>query len=241
VPRLAKGRTTYLTRAEIAEAALALFDAGPDQMSFRNLAASLGVSTTAIYHHFPSRYDLIMAVVDRVWTEATTEVAAKVGDPAVYSGDAEDFVVISAVEVRRAFGRHWRVAPYIVAPTDSSPRLAGGLAVVATALERMGMTGERAGEAIYALSQYLFGAVLVYAARRIAADEIAPDGRPPPGGRFVSVDLRPAGSPASSAETGDAIDDVITTVVGADHIGVEEELFVTGLRDLLRGLRHHED
>lgn len=237
--RLAKGRSTYLTKEEITEVALELFDAEPDRMSFRNLAATLGVTTTAIYHHFPSRYELVIAVVDRVWTEAITEVAAKVGDPVAYDGDPEEFLVISAVAVRRAFGHHWRVAPYIVAPVDSSPRLAGGLAVMAAALERLGITGERAGEAMYALSQYLFGAVLVYASRRIAADEIAADGRPPPGGHFSSVELRPADAPASSVETGEAIDDVITTIVEADHIEVEEELFVAGLRDLIRGLREH--
>jgi AcrR family transcriptional regulator len=234
VARLAKGRTTYLTREEIAAAALTLFDAGSEQMSIRNLAAELGVTTTAIYHHFPSRYDLVMTVVDLVWGEAFEELTAEVGDLLEFQGDSEELFIAGAIAVRRAFNRHWQVAPYVVARASPTPRLAGGLAILAAALERLGFRGEEAAPAFYALAHYTLGAVTVAAARRKADDELA---RSHGHTGFATVELRPENAPSTAADTGAAMDLVFATVNDPTAEATHEQMFVAGLRSLIRGLR----
>ena len=70
--RLARGRETHLTRAEIAEAALRRFDAG-SEASIRELAADLRVAPSAIYHHFSSRVAIVDEALGLVWREAAEE------------------------------------------------------------------------------------------------------------------------------------------------------------------------
>ena len=56
---------TVLSRERVAEAALALIDShGVDALSMRRLARELGVGTMTLYHYFPSKRELLDAVVD---------------------------------------------------------------------------------------------------------------------------------------------------------------------------------
>jgi AcrR family transcriptional regulator len=56
-----------LTRERIADAALRLIDGdGLDALSMRKLGTELGVEAMALYHHFPSKGDLLDAVMDRL-------------------------------------------------------------------------------------------------------------------------------------------------------------------------------
>jgi AcrR family transcriptional regulator len=235
VTRLAKGRTTHLSKEEIVTAALGLFDAGPDRMSYRNLAAELGVTTAAVYHHFPSRFDLVMAVVDLVWREAVTELEEELGGLVDDQGDPEEFLVGGAVAVRRAFGRHWRVAPYVVANAPPAPPLAGALEMMAVALERLGLHGDDAEVAFYAVTNYTLGAVAVTAARRRVEEELT-QAQARAGSSSVEV---PDGDDAraSSPTTSRAIDSVFATVQDPGAGQAHEELFVAGLRSLMWGIR----
>jgi len=234
VTRLAKGRTTHLSKEEIVTAALGLFDAGPDRMSYRNLAAELGVTTAAIYHHFPSRFDLVMAVVDRVWHEAVAELQDDLGGLVDNHGDPEEFLVAGAVAVRRAFSRHWRVAPYVVANAGPAPRLAGALEMMAVALERLGLRGEDGAVAFYAVTNYTLGAVAVTAARRRVEEELT-SAQARAG--YTAIERRPEDAPPPSPTTNPAIDSVFATVQDPAAGQAHEELFVAGLRYLMRGLR----
>lgn len=59
-----------LSRAAIADAALAMIDAqGLDGLSMRKLGEALGVEAMALYHHFPSKGQLLDAVMDRLVDE----------------------------------------------------------------------------------------------------------------------------------------------------------------------------
>lgn len=59
-----------LTRGVIVEAALAEIDAkGLERLSMRVLGAALGVEAMALYHHFPSKGELLDAVVERLLDE----------------------------------------------------------------------------------------------------------------------------------------------------------------------------
>jgi len=59
-----------LTREAVAEAALAQIDAkGLEGLSMRTLGAALGVEAMALYHHFPSKGELLDAVLERLLDE----------------------------------------------------------------------------------------------------------------------------------------------------------------------------
>lgn len=59
-----------LNRERIADAALALIDeAGLEGFAMRPLGQRLGVEAMALYHHFPSKGDLLDAVMDRLLDE----------------------------------------------------------------------------------------------------------------------------------------------------------------------------
>ena len=63
-------RRLPLSRERIAEAALELIDdEGLESFSMRRLGARLGVEAMALYHHFPSKGDLLDAVMDRLLDE----------------------------------------------------------------------------------------------------------------------------------------------------------------------------
>ncbi|MEQ1440778.1 TetR/AcrR family transcriptional regulator [Fontimonas sp. SYSU GA230001] len=69
-----------LSRGGIARAALQLIDAeGLEQLSMRRLGAHLGVEAMALYHHFPSKAELLDGVLDCLLDET---------DPALDGDDA---------------------------------------------------------------------------------------------------------------------------------------------------------
>ena len=60
-----QGGTAGLSRERVAETALALIDSeGLDALSMRRLASELGAGTMTLYHYFPSKRELLDAVVD---------------------------------------------------------------------------------------------------------------------------------------------------------------------------------
>src|SRR5262245_41029454 len=57
-----------LTRERIREAALRVVDAaGPEGLSMRRLAAELGVDPMAVYHYFPGKRAILLALVEDVF------------------------------------------------------------------------------------------------------------------------------------------------------------------------------
>lgn len=70
-----EGERTRLTKAAVAERALALADKdGPEALTIRKLATDLGVTPMALYWHFRSKDELLAGVADRVWSEVDTAV-----------------------------------------------------------------------------------------------------------------------------------------------------------------------
>jgi AcrR family transcriptional regulator len=159
--RLARGRETHLTRAEIASAALRRFDEG-GEASIRDLAAALGVAPSAIYHHFPSRAAIVDEALGLVWREAAEEglqlIEGKGEDPV-------EVLLAAALATRRAFGRHHALAPYLAATQEANERLASNLGLLAGAFEGIGLHGEEAAEAFHAYGSFAIGSTLVLAAR----------------------------------------------------------------------------
>ena len=116
--RIAKGRDRVLTRDEIAAETLRQFDTGAEPPSIRALAAALGVAPSAIYHHFESQAAIVQAATELVWEEATRDFLSVFPDP--YNEDPAEVLVTAGITTRRAFGRHYRIAPFIAASAETT-------------------------------------------------------------------------------------------------------------------------
>jgi AcrR family transcriptional regulator len=223
--RLANNRDTPLTREEIAAEALRQFDAGSTAPSIRQLADALGATPSAIYHHFPSRAAIYQAGVELVWQEATGDVVELLGDP--FEARPEDVLVTAAIASRRAFMRHYRIAPYASATPGDSETIANIVALVASVLEQLGLSPEDAVGAFHAYASFTFGGIVFAATRQIAHDELGPDDggepfRTTPGEREAS---------RSSAPVRAALDGVFD--LSARDPDRDEQLFADGLRRLI--------
>jgi len=87
-----------LSRERVALAALVLVDShGLDALSMRRLAAELGVGTMTLYHYFPSKRELLDAVVD---------VAFAQQDPPRLEGSWREQIALLAGWARGTIARH---------------------------------------------------------------------------------------------------------------------------------------
>jgi AcrR family transcriptional regulator len=233
--RMAVGRSTHLTKAEVAREALALFDATDSTFSMRALAARLSVSPGALYNYFECQSELVQAAVSLVWEESIADFLALVPDPVSDPGDPVEFLIGAAVCGRRAFGRHYRIAPYIaLPPPQGDSRLAGSLAIFGSLLESAGLEGELVGQAFFAYTTYTFGSILHRSHRRLASERLGVEPDVP---SFSSADARPDDAPPASPATLRGVDRVIALPYGDEE--AEEELFAVGLRRLLDGFGVH--
>ena len=93
-----RGRPGY-DRAEVLAAAVALFnEQGYDATSVADLATRLGLTKSAMYHHFSSKEQLLEMALD----EALTGLEGVLAEPEAQSGTAAErlhFVLRAAVEV----------------------------------------------------------------------------------------------------------------------------------------------
>ena len=138
--RIAKGRDRALTREEIAAQTLRQFDTGAEPPSIRALAAALGVAPSAIYHHFESQAAIVQAATELVWEEATRDFLAVFPDP--YNEDPAEVLVAAGIATRRAFGRHYRIAPFLAASPETTEFMTELLGLLAVVFERLGLQGE---------------------------------------------------------------------------------------------------
>lgn len=226
--RLGHGRTTPLSREEIAAEVVRQFDTTDTEPSIRSLAAALGVTPRAIYHYYDSRRELIEAALTLVWEEAVAELLSSLADPSHTIDDPVEFFVAAGVAARRAFGRHHRLARYLGLTNEPTPRLAGAVAVIGSLFEAMGLEGEEAGQALHGYLTFVLGSIVLSANR--AANGVADDGA---GDRvpFSTRELRPADAPDVRVDTVDSIDAVLRS--DADD-AVLEARFEHGLRRLVR-------
>jgi AcrR family transcriptional regulator len=98
VPPADDGERTRLTRAAVADRALALADqSGLDALTIRKLATELGVTPMALYWHFRGKDELLEGLAERVWSEIDTTV-----DPAAPWTDQLRGLLTSLLAVLRA-------------------------------------------------------------------------------------------------------------------------------------------
>jgi AcrR family transcriptional regulator len=218
--RIAKGRDRVLTRDEIAAETLRQFDTGAEPPSIRALAAALGVAPSAIYHHFESQAAIVQAATELVWEEATRDFLAAFPDP--YNEDPAEVLVAAGITTRRAFGRHYRIAPFIAASAETSGFMTEVLGVLAVVFERLGLQGEDASVSFHTYASFTIGAVLFAATRRVANEK-----------------LGIAGKRRQQRSPGRPLDDAID--IPATDPARDEELFAAGLRRLIESFTPAHD
>lgn len=96
-----RDRVRAATVAEIKETARAiLVSDGPDGLSLRAIAREMGMTAPALYRYFPSREDLVIALIGDLYDELTDTIAMARDD-----GDPAD-APMQLAAASRAF-RHW--------------------------------------------------------------------------------------------------------------------------------------
>jgi AcrR family transcriptional regulator len=200
-----------MTPQEIAVEALKQFDAGGSEPSIRTLATALRVAPTAIYHHFPSRAEIVQAAIELVWQEAMEEGFRQMPDPV--AADPVDVLVAGGRAVRRTFDRHYRIAPYLAATPEPNPALDGVFALVGAQFARLGLDRDQAVAACHAYATFALGSILFAANRRIANEQL--------------TDARGA----ERFSSGTVLDEVVDlSVVDPER---DEQLYAEGLRKLV--------
>jgi AcrR family transcriptional regulator len=227
--RMAAGRTTHLSKEEVARETLALFDAG--DFSMRALGARLNVSPAAIYNHFENQSAVVQAAVSLVWEESVAEFLTQISDPVGQPGNPVEFLILAATCARAAFSRHYRIATNLaLPPTASDSRLSGALAIFGSLLESAGLEGEDVSDAFYAYTTYTLGSILYRTHRRLVSERLGID---PQVASFSSAAARPDDVPPVSSTTLDGIDRTIASTDSDEE--TEARLFKIGLRRLLEG------
>jgi AcrR family transcriptional regulator len=211
--RIAKGRDRVLTREEIASETLRQFDESAEAPSIRALASALGVAPSAIYHHYESQTAIVQAATELVWEEATRDFLAVIPDP--FGEDPAEVLVTAGIATRRAFGRHYRIAPFLAASPETTEFMAELLGMLAEVFERLGLRGEDASVSFHTYASFTIGAVLFAATRRVANEKLGIAGK---------EGQKPSGHPS--------LDDAIE--IPATDPARDEELFAAGLRRLVQ-------
>lgn len=233
--RMAAGRTTHLTKEEVARETLALFDEG--DFSMRALGARLNVSPAAIYNHFENQSAIVQAAVSLVWEESVAAFLAQIADPVGQPGNPVEFLIVAACCAREAFSRHYRIATNLaLPPPETDSRLSGALAIFGSLLESAGFEGEDIGDAFYAYTTYTLGSILYRTHRRLASERL---GVNPQVASFSSAAARPEDAPPVSSTTLEGIDRTIASTESDEQ--TEARLFKIGLRRLLEGFGLRED
>lgn len=231
--RMAAGRTTHLTKEEVARETLVLFD--ESDFSMRALGARLSVSPAAIYNHFENQSAVVQAAVSLVWDESVTAFLAQISDPVGQPGNPVEFLIVAATCARQAFSRHYRIATNLaLPPPESDSRLSGALAIFGSLFESAGLVGDDVGDAFYAYTTYTLGSILYRTHRRLASERLEID---PDVGSFSSAAALPDDAPVVSSTTLEGIDRAIGGTDSDED--AEEQQFARGLRRLLEGFGLH--
>lgn len=222
--RLPKDRETHLSAREIATEALRQFDQSPAEPSIRSLADALTVAPSAIYHHYPSRAAIVQAAVEQVWWEATTGLLELTPEP--FEADPTEVLVNTGLASRRAWMRHYRLAPYLAASPEVNDFTRDALGLMSGVFEKLGLDGEEAAAAFHVYAAFMIGAVLFTASRKAANEQLVAAGDTNFRTPHTTVAKR-----HSSEQTRAAIDTKMSLAILDPD--ADEELFAEGLRRLV--------
>ncbi|MFI6170739.1 TetR/AcrR family transcriptional regulator [Nocardia sp. NPDC051052] len=153
------GKSRFLSREVLLDAAMELVERhGPDKLTIRALGADLGVDHTAIYRHFRSMDELLLALADRLLAQAVVDIQP--------SSDWRGTLRQLALGVRRAYLTHPRLAALATARVtrgDAEFRIVDlGLG----ALKAAGMDDRTAARAYLSFAHLVLGSTALEAITR---------------------------------------------------------------------------
>lgn len=138
-----------LTRDRVLTGAVALADEiGIDAFTIRKLAAALDVKPMTIYHHVPSKEQILDGMVDIVFSE----IALPPEDV-----DWRTAIRIRCVSVREVLTRHWWAAPLMESRLSPGHETLRHHDAVLGCLRRGGLTLQMTAHAVAVLDSYLYG------------------------------------------------------------------------------------
>jgi len=140
---------THLTRERVLEGAMALADeVGLEGFTMRRLAVALDTKPMTIYHHVPSKDEILDGIVDRVFAQITLPPEDVPWDQAVR---------IRTISARAVLNRHWWAAPLMESRTSPGPdTLRHHDAMVAT-FRRGGLSWQMTAHAYAVIDSYMYG------------------------------------------------------------------------------------
>lgn len=171
---------TNNTADRIAQVALTILEKeGPEAVSMRRVAAAVGITPMAIYHHFPSREALLNTITDREFAKLLSYMQAhqphgkvEARLVAVMEGYVDyafaqprvfDFVFSRPRPGARQFPKDFRAR--------RSPTLNPVADLLATEMHKGSLKKDDIWEVAFALWAHVHGYVMLYRAGRIALSE----------------------------------------------------------------------
>ena len=160
------GNRAGLSADQVLDAARSLVgDLGVEALTMRRLADRLGVAPNTLYSHFADKAALVDAFLD--------SVLADVDVPQIDAVDWRDGVVRLMTASRMMLLAHADLLPYLLSRPMRGPNASRLAEATLAMLERGGIQGQGAVDALRALLTYTFGAVVLDAPRRLEPDTSA--------------------------------------------------------------------
>jgi AcrR family transcriptional regulator len=211
--RPAIGRRDPLERDEILDRAMQIVRTdGLEALSMRRLAADLGVTPMALYHHITDKRELIELLIVRVWGEINMNVP--------FSNDPIEIIVAFCLATRRLWLDNFELASLAVTPFEPDEALYRGTLAYVRLSKAAGFPDVPL--AYSAIQNFTMGSIEVVANRRVGSAYF---------GRNVD-DVRER----SMALVADSTEDH-RGVMEARFDEGDEKHFERGLRALLAGLK----
>jgi AcrR family transcriptional regulator len=166
LPLEQRGPRALLTRSEVLDAALDFVDArGLEALSFRKLAAALGVSTMTLYSYLADKADLLNAMVRHA-------LGVLALDP--QSDDPWDVQLETAMRgMHDALEQHPGVVELLLVELDQGP-LDGLREALVEMLIAAGLSRRQSSDALRTLSSYIIGTTVVNRVRSRASGHRTP-------------------------------------------------------------------
>jgi AcrR family transcriptional regulator len=143
-PRLRRGT---LTREKIVSESLRLLDsAGIAGFSLPKLGRALGTDPTAVYRHFASKDDLVLAIADRLIEESSGDLKP--------SDCWQDTLAESALRLRSTYLAHPAAASLSACRTTQGPAEMRVVNIIIGAVLQAGFEGEEAAKVYRAIGDF---------------------------------------------------------------------------------------
>ncbi|WP_163510659.1 TetR family transcriptional regulator [Fodinicola acaciae] len=156
-----------LSRDKIVAAAIEVIDAaGVEKLTMRRLAAQVGVEPMSLYHHFPSKADLLDAIVDA----ATESYASHL--TVAPAADWRDGLLAFGAGMRAALLAHPRLLP-LVSTRPATPDTAESLGhPLLGPLVAAGFSRRRAEFAVQSVAVFVLGHAMAQAGSTPGAADV---------------------------------------------------------------------